>query len=179
MTARGTSPSSRTDERRVASVDPRASVALLPVVSSRGVAAWVAGTAGNLFRGGVAATLAGRGTFGPSRSSAHGADCLIVTAVSQSRVDRPTAGGRTGQRVTAITMREPTAPSRLASPGERRSPELAAHSAANVRGRRVGGRFHRPPSNVAASPPRSASPFQSARTWPANRQKRTHWAVRI
>ena len=48
------------------------------------------------------------GPHGPSRSSAHGADCL----------------------------REPTAPSLLASPGERRSPELAAPSAANVRVRR-------------------------------------------
>ena len=79
-----------------------------PVVSSRGSAARVAGAAGNQFHGGYAATPAGRGTFGPSRSSAHGADCL----------------------------REPPAPSLLASPGERRSPELATQGAANVRGRR-------------------------------------------
>ena len=74
LTASGKSSISRTDERRVASFEPRASVALLPAVSSRGVAA-----------------RAGRGTTGPSW---------------------------------------------LASPGERRSPELAAHSAANVRVRR-------------------------------------------
>ena len=74
-----------------ASFEPRSSVALLPVVSSRGTAA-----------------RAGRGTGGPSRSSAPCADC----------------------------PREPQAPSLLASPGERRSPELAAHSAANVRVRR-------------------------------------------
>ena len=70
LTASGNSPISRTDARRVASFEPRSSVASLPVVSSRGVAA-----------------RAGRGTSGPSR---------------------------------------------LASPGERRSPELAAHSAANA-----------------------------------------------
>ena len=52
LTASGTSPISRTDERRLRepSFDPRASVALLPVVSSRGAAA-----------------QAGRGTFVPSR----------------------------------------------------------------------------------------------------------------
>ena len=98
MTARGKSPISRTDERRDASFEPRASAAVRPVVSSRGSAARVTGAAGNQFRGGYAATPAGRGTFGPSRSSAHGADCLIVTAVSQSRIDRPTAGGRTGKQ---------------------------------------------------------------------------------
>ena len=93
LAASGKSSISRNDERRLAepSFEPRSSVALLPAVSSRGSAA-----------------RAGRGTGGPSRSSAHGADCL----------------------------REPQAPSLLASPGERRSPEFAAHSAANVRGRR-------------------------------------------
>ena len=80
---------------------------LLPVVSSRGAAARVAGAAGTLPRGGFAAMPAGRGTGGPSRS-AHGADCL----------------------------REPQAPSLRASPGERRSPELAAQGAANVQVRR-------------------------------------------
>ena len=109
LAASGKSSISRTDERRDASFEPRSSVALLPVVSSRGTAARVAGSAGNLFRGGYAATPAGRGTFGPSRSSAHGADCL----------------------------REPAAPSLLASPGERRSPEPAAQGAANVRVRRA------------------------------------------
>ena len=74
-----------------ASFESCSSVALLPMVSSRGAAA-----------------RAGRGTAGPSRSSVHGADC----------------------------PREPQAPSLLASPGERRSPELAAQGAANVRGRR-------------------------------------------
>ena len=91
LTASGKSPISRNDERRVASFEPCSSVALLPAVSSRGTAA-----------------RAGRGTAGPSRSSAHGADC----------------------------RREPQAPSPLASPGERRSPELAAQGAANVRVRR-------------------------------------------
>ena len=120
LTASGKSSISLTDERCMASFEPRSSVALLPVVSSRGAAARVAGAAGNQFRGGYAATPAGRGTAGPPRSSAHGADCL----------------------------REPQAPSLRASPGERRSPELAAQGAANVRGRRVGGRFHRLPYNV-------------------------------
>ena len=92
----------------MASFEPRSSVAVLPVVSSRGAAARGAGAAGTQFRGGYAATPAGRGTFGPSWSSAHGADCL----------------------------REPEAPSLRASPGERRSPELAALCAANVRVRR-------------------------------------------
>ena len=74
LTARGKSSISRTDERRIASFEPRFSVASLPMMSSRGSAA-----------------RAGRGTAGPSL---------------------------------------------LASPGERRSPELAAQGAANVRVRR-------------------------------------------
>ena len=78
---------SRDDERRIASFEPRSSVALLPVASSRGTAA-----------------RAGRGSSGPSRSSAHGADCL----------------------------REPAAPSLRASPGARRASELAALGAANA-----------------------------------------------
>ena len=81
--------------------------AVLPVASSRGAAARGAGAAGTLSRSGVAATPAGRGTAGPSRSSAHGADCLIVTAVSQYRIDHSTASGRTGQTVTAITISPP------------------------------------------------------------------------
>ena len=112
LTASGKSPISCNGEKRVASFDPRASAAVRPVVSSRGSAARVAGSAGNLFHGGHAVTLAARGTAGPSRSSAHGADCL----------------------------REPQAHSRLASPGERRAPEFAAQGAANVGVRRMGGR---------------------------------------
>ena len=56
LTARGKSSISCNDERRLAepSFEPRASVALFPVVSSRGTAA-----------------RAGRGTRGPSRSSAR------------------------------------------------------------------------------------------------------------
>ena len=92
-----------------------------------------------------------RGIFDPSLSSAHGADC----------------------------SREPTAPSRLASPGERRSPELAAHGVANAEGRRVGGRFHRPPSNVAAKPPRGASPVQSTRSQLTGQQKLARRSVLI
>ena len=51
----GKSSISRTDERRIASFEPRSSVALLPVVSSRGAAA-----------------RAGRGTEGPSRLASSG-----------------------------------------------------------------------------------------------------------
>ena len=67
----------------------------------------------------------------PPRSSAHGADC----------------------------QREPQAPSLLASPGERRSPELAAHSAANVRGRR----------ECLARSVRQDSASSPAETWLAGR----------
>ena len=140
LIARGTSSSSRNDERHIASFEPRASAAVRPVVvlvrrchagcrHCRQPIPWRPRrhASGPMDRRSLA-------VVGPRRQLPD-SDCC------ESVPDRlPTCRQSYRQTVTAITMREPAAPSLRASPGERRAPELAAHSAANVRGRRVGGR---------------------------------------
>ena len=105
LTASGKSSISRTDERRDASFEPRASGALRPAVSSRGVAA-----------------RAGRGTGGPSRSSAHGADCLrelrslSAYVTGRAKLSRARGAQRRERRGS------PRAPRPFSPPGFSRSP---------------------------------------------------------
>ena len=115
----GESSSSRTDERRTASFEPRASAAMRPAVSSRGVTA-----------------RAGRGTAGPSWSSG---DARLPEGSSIPLCRRRTAPTARGSLRLPRCLRHRES---VALPNSRRrAPRTSG-------GRRVGGRFHRPPRTV-------------------------------